>query len=196
MMKTDSNDNDLIHKAINGNKRAFNTIVNKYKQRVYYTAMKMVRNKDDAYDITQDVFVKAYKNLGKFKGDSNLFTWLCRIAINTSLNYKGRDKFRGMVSVSDLSSVPVSPIRPDREFFEQELFNRLEEAVNELPQQQKTVFVMRYYNQMPHNQIAKVLGRSEGAVKANYFQALQKLKGAFSDLLPPNSNISAVKNGV
>ena len=176
-------DQELLQNAIQGDRRAFNEIVNKYKQRIYFTAMKMVRNKDDAYDITQDVFIKAYRNMGNFKGDSNLFTWLYRITVNTSLNYKSRDKFRGMTSVQDMETTPESPDRPDNDFVESRLMDRLDKAVARLPNQQKSVFVMRYYNQMTHSEIARIMNRSEGAVKANYFQALKKIRSEFADIL-------------
>jgi RNA polymerase sigma factor (sigma-70 family) len=181
-------DQDLIRKVVSGDRRAFNEIVNKYKQRIFFVAMKMVRNKDDAYDITQEVFIKAFKRLHGFKGDANFYTWLCRIAINTSINFKTRDRHRGMVSVSDMTVLPESRERPDAEYDEKNLYRRLDLAVRELPPRQRAVFVMRFYDKRSHSEIAGIQGCSEGAVKANYFHALKKLRGALADIIPAVRN--------
>ncbi|MBD3169956.1 MAG: sigma-70 family RNA polymerase sigma factor [candidate division Zixibacteria bacterium] len=190
---SNADERQIIKNAVNGDRRAFNEIVNRYKQRIYFTVMKMVRNKDDAYDITQDTFIKAYKNLDRFRGDSNFYTWLCRIAINTAINFKSRDKYREMASVADINTVPESIDRPDHNFAENQLFDRLDKAVAGLPAQQKKVFALRYYDQMPHAEIAQVLNLSEGAVKANYFQAIKKLKNEFSDIIYKSESKSAGK---
>ncbi len=184
------NEKELIKQAIDGDRKAFNTIVNKYKKRVFYTAMKMVRNKDDAYDITQDVFISAYKNLGTFKGDSSLFTWLYRITVNKSIKFTTRDKYRNMLPVNEIGNDEKSKLRPDMDYRQKQLQNRLDSAVIELPPQQRAVFTMRFYDGMPHNEIARILNRSEGATKANYFQAIRKLRESLSDLFPINANSS------
>ncbi|MBD3232942.1 MAG: sigma-70 family RNA polymerase sigma factor [candidate division Zixibacteria bacterium] len=181
-MKADQ-DKELIRRVIQGDKNAFNLIVNKYKDKVFKTAMRMVRNKDDAYDITQEVFIRAYKGLKNFKGDSNLYTWLYRITVNNCLNFTSRDKFKTMASVADLTTPPVSSLTPESQLKESQLFEMLDEAIEQLPPQQRAVFIMRYYDEMTHAEIAKILNRSEGAIKANYFQAVKKLKTALKDVL-------------
>ncbi len=181
-MKADQ-DKELIQRANQGDRNAFNLIVNKYKDKVFKTAMRMVRNKDDAYDITQEVFIRAYKGLKNFKGDSSLYTWLYRITINNCLNFTSRDKYRTMASVADLTQSSVSTVTPDSQLQESQLLERLDKAIEQLPPQQRAVFVMRYYDEMTHAEISKILNRSEGAVKANYFQAVKKLKTALKDVL-------------
>jgi len=182
-------DGNLVRQAILGDRKAFNAIIIKHKNRVYCAAMRLVRNRDDAYDITQDVFLNAYMNLRRFKGESDLFTWLYRITINVSLNFMKRDKFRNMASVSDLINEPESMMKSDERLNAVELNSQLDRAIRELPPQQRAIFVMRYYDEMSNADIARILGRSEGAVKANYFQAIRKLRNSISDSKMPNANV-------
>lgn len=175
-------DKELILAFKNGDEQAFNEIVNKYRQRVYHTVYRIVRNEDEAFDISQDVFIRAYKALPDFREDSSLFTWLYRIATNLSINHIKRNKFRKFTGLDKVSFfLSSNNDNPHKKVENDELREKIEEAIVELPDKQRIVFVLRYYENMKHKEIAKITNRSEGSVKANYYHALKKMKEKLQD---------------
>ena len=169
-------DEALVRRFQKGEEKAFNELVSRYKQRIFDMILKMVRNKEDAKDLSQETFVKAYHGLKKFRSESSFFTWITRIAINLCISFKRRDRFRSFISLFDLKK----PIPVENQSYEGqvkgELTQAIDQAVLSLPSRQREVFVLRYYQKLPYLRIAEILGKSEGGVKSNYFHAVNKLK--------------------
>ena len=167
---------ELISRFKSGEEKAFNELVSLYKKGIFNLVFRMVRNKEDAMDLAQEVFVKVYHSLKDFRGESRFSTWLHRIAVNLSLNFTQRDKFRSFISLPDLTQPVLSSDSPLKDFEKKQISEAIDQAVLSLPKKQKAVFVLRHYQELQYSEIAEVMGKSEGAVKANYFQALKKLK--------------------
>jgi RNA polymerase sigma-70 factor, ECF subfamily len=174
---------------INGDDRAFTKLVNRYKERIFLVVLRIVRNKDEAKDLAQDAFVKAYRNRQSFRADSGFYTWVYRIAVNLSLNYISRSRERQAESIED-SDVSNFAVEPDLTLEQEELRQAIDDAVKELPARQRTVFVLRHYEEKAHAEIAQILSITEGAVKANYHQAIQKLKGSLGAYINEERPIS------
>jgi RNA polymerase sigma-70 factor (ECF subfamily) len=157
----------------------FRNAVLEYKERIFLVVLRFVRNREDAKDITQEAFVKAYKSRDSFRGDSGIYTWLYRIAVNLALNYRGRNRTSSMTSVEDAPEL-TSEGMPSDGIYTNELNEQVGAAIAALPTRQRMVFLLRYYEEKPHAEIASMLGITEGAVKANYHQAIKKLRTALS----------------
>lgn len=172
-VKTDS---DLIREFKNGDIKGYNEIVRKYQQQVYWVIRKMVNSHDDADDITQEVFIKIYTALNDFREDSNLFTWLYRIATNYAINHIRRVKVKNTVSVELISAPMESNDKSTGDLMDEERRRMiLEKAIETLPPQQRAVFNLRYYEELPYEEISKILEKSVGGIKANYFHAVKKI---------------------
>jgi RNA polymerase sigma-70 factor (ECF subfamily) len=183
----------LVSRFLAGDERAFNDIVLLYQKPVYQVAFRMVRNHQDAQDLAQEVFVRAYSGLKKFKYEASLFTWLYRVTVNLAINFARRERFKQFVSLFDVGDLLPSKDDPQAALQRDELSRQIDQAVVKLPPRQRAVFVLRHYHDLPHAEIAKIVGRTEGAVKANYFQALAKLKKFLRpESLRPVENVSAV----
>lgn len=170
------NDVLLVNSFQEGNEKAFNDLVSRYRKRIFDMILKMVRNREDAKDLTQETFVKVYLGLKNFKRESSFFTWVTRIAINLCINFRKRERFRSFVSFFDLKRPLLAEEPSSRDGTKDELSQAIDAAVLSLPPKQRTVFVLRYYQRLPFEKIAEILGKSEGGSKANYFQAIKKLK--------------------
>ncbi len=175
-------DLELVHEVRNGNRRAFTELMRRYQQRVYWSARRIVGSHEEADDVVQEAFIKAYVSLGEFRGDSSFFTWLYRIAINLSLNAVRKRQVISYLRESEIiNKLLPSGDDPSRAVEEKELNSRLEEAVRALPERQKAVFVLRYFDGMPYEEISGILKTSIGGLKANYFHALRKVQEALKD---------------
>ncbi len=171
------NDLQLVKQFKNGDERAFNDLVNSYKKQIYHIILRMIRNSDDAMDLAQDTFIRAYKNINNFKEESSFYTWIYRIAVNLCLNHIKRNKIKSWLSFDEIPKpIKAKKDNPVRETERIELQELINEAVRNLPERQRAIFIMRYYEDMSHKEIAKILDRSEGAVKAGYFHAVKKLQ--------------------
>ncbi len=171
-----NNDSELIRQFKSGDIRGFNEIVKKYQKQVYWVIRKMVLDHDEADDITQEVFIKVHSALMDFREESNLFTWLYRIATNYSLNHIKKVKVRNTVSVETVLEPIESGDRGSDEIIDDDTKRKvLDEAIETLPPQQRAVFNMRYYDRLPYDDIANILGKSTGGIKANYFHAVKKI---------------------
>lgn len=157
--------------------RLFTEIVNTYRERLYGVIFRYVRNHNDTDDLLQESLVKAYRNLHAFKGDSSIYTWLVRIAMNQSISHFRKRKIRRWLSL-DEEAVPLPSHQPSphQEAEYRELQGVIGEAVDRLPEKQRTAFVLRHYDGLSHSEIASITGRSEGSVKANFFHAINKIK--------------------
>jgi RNA polymerase sigma-70 factor (ECF subfamily) len=170
-------DFELVQEVRKGNRQAFTELMRRYQKRVYWTARRIVGSHEDADDVVQETFVKAYLGLGDFRGDSSFFTWLYRIAVNLSLNATRKQQLINYLRQSEI----VERLLPSREDPSQELELRetellLRKAIEELPEKQRAVFVMRYYDELSYEEISKILKTSVGGLKANYFHAVKKVR--------------------
>lgn len=171
-----NNDSELIRQFKNGDIKGYNEIVRKYQQQVYWVIRKIVQDHDETDDITQEVFIKVYSALKEFREESNLFTWLYRIATNYAINYTRKVKVRNTVSVETVVEPIESGDKSADEVMDEKTRRKiLVEAIETLPAQQRAVFNMRYYDELPYDEIAGILGKSVGGIKANYFHAVKKI---------------------
>jgi RNA polymerase sigma-70 factor (ECF subfamily) len=166
----------LINAFKNGDIKGYNEIVRKYQQQVYWVIRKIVNSHDDADDITQEVFIKVYSALKNFREESNLFTWLYRIATNYSINHIKKVKSKNVVSIEVVTDpIETDDKKTDELMDEEKRRALLMEAISTLPAQQRAVFNLRYYEELSYEEIAGIMKRSVGGIKANYFHAVKKL---------------------
>ena len=155
---------------------AFNAIVDSYSERLYWHIRRFTGSHDDTNDLMQEVFIKIWNALPKFRGDSQVYTWLYRIATNETLNKINKDKSRAALDSQQLEIIAASKIEDDPYFNGTALQRELHKAVRELPEKQRTVFNLRYFDEMKYEDMAKVTGTSIGALKASYHHAYNKIK--------------------
>ena len=172
----DEKDSSLILRFKQGDEKAFNQLALRYQKRIYDLTYRLVRNRDDAADLSLEVFVRAYRNLKKFEERSSLYVWLTRIAVNLCINFSKREKFRSFLSIFDVSEKPEVSVSPEEKVEEEELKRALDRAVKSLPERQRVCFVLKFHQGLTHQEVAEIMGISEGASKANYFQAIKKLQ--------------------
>jgi RNA polymerase sigma factor (sigma-70 family) len=148
----------------------------RYQEKIYWVARRFTGDHDSADDITQEVFCKMYESLRDFRGDSRLYTWLYRVAVNSSLNSLRRQKVRDFLRLDDILELESAEGElPDALLEANEEQSLIEKAVATLPERQKAVFVMRHYEELSYEEIAAVLKTSVGGLKANYFHAIRKI---------------------
>ena len=157
--------------------RAFETLLKHYTEPVYWQIRRMVLNHDDANDIVQNVFIKAWTNLHNFRGDAKLSTWLFKIAVNESINFLNKEKHRAgnITTDPEEDSLLLKNLEADDYFDGDALQIELQEAIAKLPEKQRLVFNMRYYDEMKYEEMSDILGTSVGALKASYHHAVKKL---------------------
>ena len=158
--------------------RLFNEIVKDFSERVYWHVRRFVNNHEDADDLVQEIFLKIWTALPSFRGDAQLFTWLYRIATNETLNWLRREKVRATLRFTSIDAEMERRIDSDP-FFDGDAADRaLSKAVAKLPEKQRQVFIMRYYDELPYEEMSAVLGTSVGALKASYHIAQEKVRAA------------------
>jgi len=155
---------------------AFNLLINKYQQKIYWQIRRVVINHDDADDVIQEVFIKIWKNLASFRQDSQLYTWLYRIATNESLTFIKKKQAKNNISLDDLSVKMSESLNADPYFTGNEIEKKLQQALLGLPEKQRLVFNMRYYDDLKFQEISDILGTSVGALKASYHLAAKKIE--------------------
>ncbi|HXS38127.1 MAG TPA: sigma-70 family RNA polymerase sigma factor [Flavipsychrobacter sp.] len=155
---------------------AFTQLVRKYQERLYWHIRRMVVEHEDANDVLQNVFIKIWKNLGEFRQESNLYTWLYRIATNETLTWIDQQKRRSSISLSDNENIYSEKLIAQKGFDANKLEWRLQQAIQTLPEKQRIVFNLRYYDEMPYEQMAEILETSVGALKASYHHAVKKVE--------------------
>jgi RNA polymerase sigma factor (sigma-70 family) len=156
--------------------RAFTAIIKKYQEKLYWHIRRMVVDHDDADDVLQNVFIKSWKGLDNFKENSQLYTWLYRIATNESLTFIEQQKKRSAISLSPDESTLSNKLKSDDGFDANKLEWKLQLAIQQLPEKQRVVFNLRYYDEMPYEEMSKVLETSVGALKASYHHAAKKVE--------------------
>lgn len=155
--------------------RAFTMLMNAYKVRLYYLIRQIVGNHEDADDVLQNVFIKVYRNIDGFQGKSSLFSWMYRIATNESLNFLQSSKTRQTVPLED-AVYNMSGNSTEQILDEKEVQKKLGDAVNLLPDKQRIVFHMRFYDELSYDEMSKILETSVGALKASYHHAVKKIE--------------------
>ena len=177
-MKETASDQELLaaFKDEATRERAFNTIIKKYQERLYWHVRRMVINHEDANDVLQNTFIKIWNYMEGFRGESNLYTWMYRIATNETLTFLAKEKKRMSITLSEDENNPIYQIKAESGFDVNKLEWKLQLAIESLPTKQKLVFNLRYYDEMPYEQMSQVLETSTGALKASYHHAVKKVE--------------------
>jgi RNA polymerase sigma-70 factor (ECF subfamily) len=157
-------------------------LMDSYQSKLYNHIMNYVRDHDDADDVLQNTFIKIYRNIDKFEGRSNLYTWIFRIATNEAITHLEVNKLKSK-RVENINGMEYKfDIKADVNLSGDYIRSVLHKAIDELPPQQKNVFSLRYFNEMSYSDMAEVLGLTEGALKANYHHAVKKIENYLSQL--------------
>ncbi|MGV3530703.1 MAG: RNA polymerase sigma factor [Flavisolibacter sp.] len=178
MALTDASDAELLQRFRQPETKesAYTAIIRKYQERLYWHIRRLVVDHEDANDVLQNVFIRVWNGLQNFKEESQLYTWLYRIATNESLTFIEQQKKRAAVSLSDVETGLGNKVKADRHFDAQKLEWKLQLAIQQLPEKQRVVFTLRYYEEMPYEEMSRVLETSEGALKASYHHAVKKVE--------------------
>ena len=171
---------ELIRKPDSKN-YGFNLLIKKYQKKVYMHVRRLVLVHDDADDVTQDIFIKVFENIDKFREQSQLFTWIYRIATNEALSFLKKKKTRSFIFLSDITHKLGDSLQDDPLFDGNAIQQKLFKAVDSLPNKQKLVFNMKYFDEMKYEEISQVLGTSVGALKTSYHHAVKKIKKYFKE---------------
>lgn len=156
--------------------KAFTAIIKKYQEKLYWHIRRMVVEHEDANDVLQNVFIRVWNGLENFREDSQLYTWLYRIATNECLSYLEQQKRKSALSFDEMESGLSNKIVADKYFDPNKLEWKLQLAIQQLPEKQRIVFTLRYYDEMPYEEMSRVLDTSEGALKASYHHAVKKIE--------------------
>ena len=156
--------------------KAFTSLIKKYQEKLYWHLRRMVVDHDDANDVLQNVMIRVWNGLENFREDSQLYTWLYRVATNECLTFLEQQKKRAAVSLSDVESGLENKIKADQNFDGNKLEWKLQLGIQQLPEKQRIVFQLRYYDEMPYEEMSRVLETSEGALKASYHHAVKKIE--------------------
>jgi RNA polymerase sigma-70 factor (ECF subfamily) len=165
----------LVEACLTNQPGAFDLIVERHQRSVYHLCYRFVGNQEDASDLSQDVFLRAYRGLRNFRGQSSLATWLYRIGVNVCLN-RVSAKTLAIESIEERQFIDERAESPSERVLKAEQSARVRAAIAQLPRKQRATLILRTYHEMSHQEIADVLGSSVGAVKANFFHALGSLK--------------------
>ena len=162
-------------------RKAFEEVSAHYTEPLYWHIRKLVISHDDANDILQNTFLKAWSNIEYFRGDAKLSTWLFKIATNESLTFLAKERVRANVDIED-DSYLIENIQADEWFDGDELQANLQKAISKLPEKQRLIFNMRYFDEMKYEDISDILGTTVGALKASYHHAVKKIESFFESL--------------
>jgi RNA polymerase sigma factor (sigma-70 family) len=155
---------------------AYTSLIKKYQEKLYWHVRRIVVEHEDANDVLQNTFIRVWNALENFREDSQLYTWLYRIATNECLTFLEQKKRKSSVSLSDEENSLTGSIKADKDFDPSKIEWKLQLAIQQLPEKQRAVFSLRYYDEMPYNEMSKVLDTSEGALKASYHHAVKKIE--------------------
>jgi RNA polymerase sigma factor (sigma-70 family) len=155
---------------------AYTSLIRKYQEKLYWHVRRIVVEHEDANDVLQNTFIRVWNALENFREDSQLYTWLYRIATNECLSFLEQKKRKSSVSLSDDEKSLTGSIKADKDFDPSKIEWKLQLAIQQLPEKQRAVFSLRYYDEMPYSEMSKVLDTSEGALKASYHHAVKKIE--------------------
>jgi RNA polymerase sigma-70 factor (family 1) len=155
---------------------AFNLLISKYQQKIYWHVRRLVIDHDDADDLVQETFVKVWKNLGSFRNDSQLYTWIYRIATNECITFLNKKRNKNNVSLEEINTELSETLAASTYFDGDRIQRKLQEAILTLPEKQRIIFNMKYFDDMKYDEISEVLGTSVGALKASFHIAVKKIE--------------------
>jgi len=170
---------DLLIKRLQEKKtssEAFKELVSLYKERLYWHIRNMVKDHEDTHDVLQNTFIKIFKNIHNFKGESKLFSWMYRIATNEAISFLNKRAKRNQISSEDLQQQLIANLESDVYFEGDEIQLKLQKAIASLPAKQQQVFNMKYFQELKYREISEILETSEGALKASYHHAAKKIE--------------------
>lgn len=162
-------------------REAFNEVIRTFSEPLYHQIRRMVVSHEDANDLLQNTFMKAWMSLDNFRGDAKLSTWLYKIAVNESLTFLEKERKRLNLSIDDQDNALINAIEADEYINGDSLVQELRKVVASLPEKQRLVFSMKYYDDMKYEQISEILGTSVGALKTSYHHAVKKIEQHFSN---------------
>lgn len=160
-------------------REAFEWIVNTYKEQLYYQIRRMVLSHEDADDLLQNTFIKAWNNLEYFRGEAKLSTWLYRIALNECLNFLNKQRAQKHLSIEESEANLLNQLESDPYFDGDQTQLLFEKAIQTLPKKQRIIFHLKYFQDMKYNEISEIMGTSIGALKASYHHAVKKIEEFF-----------------
>ena len=177
-MAVTSPDTELLHQFRDPEtkEKGFTSIIKKYQEKLYWHIRRMVITHDDTNDVLQNVFIRVWNGLGNYREDAKLYTWLYRIATNECLTYLDQQKRKSAISLSAVEDGLGNRVMADKYFDPNKLEWKLQLAIQKLPEKQRIVFNLRYYDEMPYEEMSRVLETSEGALKASYHHAVKKVE--------------------
>jgi RNA polymerase sigma-70 factor (ECF subfamily) len=177
-MPTEVDDAEILSKFQNEQTRneAFNLLLKKYQQKIYWHIRRMVIDHDDADDLAQDVFIKVWKNLAGFRNDAQLYTWMYRIATNECITFLNKKKQKNNIPIDDVAYELADTLADSTYFNGDQAQRKLQEALLTLPDKQRLVFNMKYFDGMKYDEISDVVGTSVGALKASFHLAVKKIE--------------------
>ena len=160
-------------------REAFSRVIAHYTESLYWQIRRMVIDHDDTNDLLQNTFIKAWTNIDNFRGEAKLSTWLHKSAINEAITFINKEKAKNNVSIDDESFL-IDNLQADEWFDGDEVKLQLQKAINQLPEKQRLVFNMRYFDEMKYEDMSEILGTTAGALKASYHHAIKKIEQFFS----------------
>ena len=170
-------DSEIISLYNSGqHEKAFNNIVDTYTERLYWHVRRFLCSHEDTNDLLQDIFIKIWAALPNFRGEARLYTWLYRIATNEVLNHLRKQKFKALVSLDSASGILERKIDEDTYFNGDQMQRELHKAIQRLPEKQRIVFSLRYFDEMKYEEISEITDTTVGALKASYHHAYNKIK--------------------
>jgi RNA polymerase sigma-70 factor (ECF subfamily) len=185
-------DDELVLKAQQGDVHAFDQLVERYHAKIYGLTYNMTSNREDAEDLTQEIFIKAFQALPRFKGKSSFYTWLYRIAVNKTINYRKKrnrkramslDQFDNEIKLDDIYHDLTSKGSPLRNVSLSELQKKLNEALQNLSEKHRTVVVLHDMQGVPHEEIAKMVGASVGTIRSRLFYARRQMQAELAEFM-------------
>ena len=177
-MADNPSDNELLVQFRNPatKESAYTAIIRKYQEKLYWHIRRMVVEHEDTNDVLQNVFIRVWNGLENFREDAQLYTWLYRIATNECLTFLEQQKKRGTISLNDIETGLSNKVRADKYFDPNKLEWKLQLAIQQLPEKQRLVCTLRFYDEKPYEQMSQVLDTSEGGLKASYHHAVKKIE--------------------
>jgi len=162
--------------------RGFRLLVEQYQEQLYWVVRRLVNDHDDANDVIQNCFIKVFRSIHTFESKSKLYTWLYRIATNEAITFLNQKSRKATSSIDNGESPVVNTLQADASVNGDELQLELQKALEQLPEKQRIVFNMRYYDEVPYEEMSKILDTSVGALKASYHHAVKKIENYFREV--------------
>lgn len=179
--RTDENILLLLQNAPTA-ERGFRLLMEQYQEQLYWVVRRLVNDHDDANDVIQNCFIKVFRSIHTFEGKSKLYTWLYRIATNEAITFLNQKSRKVTASIDNGESPMVNTLQANASVDGDELQIQLQKALQQLPEKQRIVFNMRYFDEMPYEEMSQVLDTSVGALKASYHHAVKKIENYFRDV--------------